>query len=74
MNQDLLKEFTEFCEKNSDLLFWAALLEWAKQKHDKGFTALLMLKSNERLYDTSEWTGEDNPMILFGREFRDDKK
>lgn len=74
MNHELLTEFTAFCHAHPELTFWRALLQWIQEKHDNQFTNILVLKSSERLYDTSEWTGEDKPEILFAREFRDDKK
>jgi hypothetical protein len=64
-----LKKFTEYCEANPQFTFWQALLEWSKVKHDASFSALLMEK-NGKLYNTFNWTGEDNPMILFGNEVK----
>jgi len=65
----ILKEFVEYSETHPEMPFWEALLEWSKVKHDSSFSALLMEK-NGRLYNTKDWTGEDNPMILFGNEVR----
>lgn len=64
-----LKESTEYSEAHPELNFWEALLEWSKVKHDSSFSALLMQK-NGRLFNTIEWTGEDNPIILFGSEVK----
>lgn len=66
---DTLKEFVDYSNAHPGLTFWAALLEWSKNKHDSAFSAILMEK-NGRLYNTIEWTGEDNPMILFGNEVK----
>lgn len=67
MNEPL-KEFNEYSQTHPELTFWVALLEWSKEKHDASFSALLMEK-NGKLYNTVNWTGEDNPMILFGNEY-----
>lgn len=64
MNKDLLNEFTEYCNHHSDESFWRCLLGWIQTKHDSQFTRLFVYK-NKHLYDTFNWTGEDNPMVLF---------
>lgn len=66
---ETLKEFVEFSQAHPELTFWVALLEWSKEKHDASFSALLMEK-NGHLYNTIAWTGEDNPVILFGNQVK----
>ena len=63
------KEFLAYKENHPEMQFWEALLGWAKTKHDASFSALLMEKDG-RLYNTIKWTGEDNPVILFGNEVK----
>lgn len=64
MNEESLTEFIAFCKAHPELSFWRALLQWVQEKHDKGFSRLFVYK-DKRLYDTFNWTGEDNPMVLF---------
>lgn len=66
---DTLQQFNEYCQAHPELTFWAALLEWTKNRHDASFGAILVEK-NGKFYNTVEWTGEDNPMMLFGNEYK----
>lgn len=59
------KEFFDFCEAHPEMNLWEALLAWSKITYDASFSALLMEKDG-KLYNTAKWTGEDNPVILFG--------
>ena len=64
-NQEILSEFTSFCEAHPELRFWQAQLAWMKEKYDASFSAILVDKEGKK-YDTFNWTGEDNPAVLFG--------
>lgn len=66
---ETFKDFDRYFTEHLEMTFWEALLEWAKDRHDASFSAILVEK-NGKLYNTIEWTGEDNPMILFGNEFK----
>ncbi len=48
---------------------FAHILKELQEKYDNGFDAIIVRK-NGRLYDTKNWTGEDNPAILFGDEIK----
>lgn len=65
---ETLQQFNEYCQTHPELNFWSALLEWTKERHDSSFSAILIEKKG-KLYNTIDWTGEDNPMILFSNEF-----
>ena len=61
-------EFTIFCQSNPTLTFWQALLKWIQKKYDNRFTRIIVeksLKDKSSLFDTKNWTGEDDPIYLF---------
>ena len=64
MNEKILNEFTEFCKANPDVPFWRALLHWTQKRHDSRFEQLLIRKG-DRVYDTVNWDGTNNPVVLF---------
>lgn len=69
MNKQLLNEFTEYCEGHPDLTFWKALLGWIQEKHDANFNAIVVRKA-QAFYDTINWDGQDNPIVLFKDEIK----
>lgn len=66
---ETLEQFIVYREARPEMTFWQALLGFTQEKHDGSFSAILVEK-NGRIYNTVNWTGEDNPAILFGDEVK----